>query len=120
MFALVVYVPESHAEELKSALFSKGAGRYANYDCCAWQVAGTGQFRPLDGSNPFIGNHGEIENVPELRIEMIVADEFIDAVIEELKSVHPYEEPAYTVTRVNNHTCKTNLMPSGWRSFTVD
>lgn len=100
MLALVVYVPESHAEELKAALFSKGAGRYANYDCCAWQVAGTGQFRPLDGSNPFIGSQGEIEKVPEMRIEMIVSDECIHEVIDELKKVHPYEEPAYTITRI--------------------
>lgn len=106
MYSLVVYVPVSHAEQLKSALFSKGAGRYANYDCCAWQVTGTGQFRPLKGSKPYIGAENKIEQVTETRIEMICTDEHIAAVIKELKRCHPYEEPAYMVIKLNNKGCQ--------------
>ncbi len=55
MYKLCYYVPESHLEVTKQAIFDAGAGRVGNYDCCCWQVRGQGQFRPLPGSQPFIG-----------------------------------------------------------------
>jgi len=100
MFKLTVYIPESHLEQVKDALFAAGAGRYANYDCCAWQVLGQGQFRPLDGSKPFLGTANRIERVPEYRVEMIVQDGAVAAVLAALKAAHPYEEPAYDLVRI--------------------
>lgn len=100
MYQIAFYVPVSHVEEVKEALFKKGAGRYDNYDCCAWQVLGEGQFRPLQGANPFLGEKGQIEKVQEYKVEMICEDHLIHEVIEELKRVHPYEEPAYTVVKI--------------------
>lgn len=100
MYSIVSYVPESHLEILKKALFSKGAGKYKNYDMCCWEVKGTGQFRPLDGASPFIGNIGEIEKVAEYRIELICKKKYLKKVIKELKRVHPYEEPAYSVFKI--------------------
>ncbi|MFW5689507.1 MAG: NGG1p interacting factor NIF3 [Spirochaetota bacterium] len=95
MYKLVVFVPESHTEQVKQAMFAAGAGRFRNYDSCSWQVAGTGQFRPLAGAEPFIGSQGEIERVPELRIEMICEDRSVGAALDALLEAHPYEEPAY-------------------------
>lgn len=92
---LCFYVPETHVEEVKQAVFEAGAGRIGDYDCCAWQVAGEGQFRPLAGSNPFIGQQGEIERVREFRVEMICREEKLDDAIAALHAAHPYEEPAY-------------------------
>jgi hypothetical protein len=99
MFKLVFFVPEQYAESVKSAVFATGAGRYGEYDTCAWQTLGTGQFRPLDGSTPFLGHHGHIERVPELRIEILCADEVVESAIRALLDAHPYEEPAYEVYR---------------------
>ena len=65
MFKLCVFVPVSHVEQVKQALFAAGAGRLGDYDCCSWQVLGTGQFRPLDGSQPFLGQTGVVEQVEE-------------------------------------------------------
>ena len=62
MFKLCIYVPETHLEPLKEAIFDAGAGRIGNYDRCCWQVLGTGQFRPLDDSQPFIGERGQVEH----------------------------------------------------------
>ena len=56
MHILVVYVPETHIEKLKEALFQAQGGETARYDHCSWQTMGLGQFRPLEGSHPFIGN----------------------------------------------------------------
>jgi hypothetical protein len=47
MYQLIFYVPETHCESVKSALFKVGAGKVGDYDQCAWQVLGTGQFIPL-------------------------------------------------------------------------
>jgi hypothetical protein len=106
MFKLVFYVPEDHAESVKAAVFSAGAGKIGNYDQCCWQVLGQGQFRPLVGSQPFIGDapdrkgEARIEQVNEYRIEMVCSDEFIKPAVLALKAAHPYEEPAYDVCQL--------------------
>ena len=100
MFKLTVYIPATHVEAVKEALFNAGAGRYAAYDRCAWQVLGEGQFRPLVGSQPFLGTAGRDERVPEYRVEMIVPDADVAAVLRALKAAHPYEEPAYDLVRI--------------------
>ncbi len=97
MYKLVFFVPESHLEQVKTAVFSAGAGRIGNYDQCCWQVPGSGQFRPLPGANPYIGNSGQLETLPEYRVEMVCADEFIQAAVAALRAAHPYEEPAFDV-----------------------
>lgn len=79
------------------AMFEAGAGRIGNYDCCAWQTLGQGQFRALEHSKPFIGQQGVIETVEEYRVEMVCADELIKPVIAAMKHAHPYETPAYDV-----------------------
>jgi hypothetical protein len=61
MYKLCFFVPESHLETVKEAIFEAGAGRIGDYDRCCWQVLGDGQFRPLPGSQPFSGKQGELE-----------------------------------------------------------
>lgn len=95
MLELCFYVPATHVESVKSAVFAAGAGRIGDYDCCCWQTLGDGQFRPLAGSRPFLGSEGKVEVVPEVRVEMVCEDARIDAVVEALLEAHPYEEPAY-------------------------
>lgn len=97
MFKLCFYVPESHLEVVKSALFAAGAGQIGNYDSCCWQVLGQGQFRPLQGSAPFIGQQDSVEVVAEYRVEMLCAAAHIKAAAAALLNAHPYEEPAWDV-----------------------
>lgn len=80
-------------------MFEAGAGRVGDYDCCAWQTRGEGQFRPLNGSTPFLGNQGQIETVIEYKIELVCEETCLKAVIAALKRAHPYEEVAYTAIR---------------------
>jgi hypothetical protein len=95
MYQLCFYVPESHLEAVKAALFAQGAGQQNNYDQCCWQVRGEGQFRPLAGSRPYAGEAHRIEKLVEYKVEMICSDEAIKTVVQTLLSVHPYEQPAY-------------------------
>jgi hypothetical protein len=97
MYKLSFYVPESHLEAVKQAVFAAGAGRIGDYDSCCWQVAGQGQFRPLEGSQPFLGQQGSVERVPEYRVEMVCDRQYIKAVVATLLEAHPYEEPAWDV-----------------------
>lgn len=103
MLKLGIYIPASHLDEVKTALFAAGAGRIGNYDSCCWQTAGQGQFRPMDGSKPFLGRQGQVESVEEYRVEMVCEDALIGEVIAALKASHPYEEPAYDVVRLEDH-----------------
>lgn len=93
------YVPESHLEAVKNAMFDAGAGKVGDYDCCAWQTLGQGQFRPLSGSSPYLGNEGTVEQVAEYKVEMVADSELVDAVVAAMKDAHPYEEVAYCVMR---------------------
>ncbi|GAB2460021.1 Nif3-like dinuclear metal center hexameric protein [Jatrophihabitans fulvus] len=92
---LVVFVPHAQAQNLIDALADAGAGAIGDYDRCAWTVAGEGTFRPLAGANPTIGTVGDIERVPEARVEMVVPAARRAAVVAALRAAHPYEEPAF-------------------------
>ncbi len=100
MYKLCVYIPEAELESVKRALFDAGAGRIGNYSDCCWQVAGTGQFKPGAGSQPFLGAQGELETVPEYRVEMVCEESVVDAVLIALRASHPYEEPAFDLIRI--------------------
>jgi len=100
MYQLCVYVPESHLEELKTALFDEGAGKIGDYDSCAWDTEGVGQFRPLEGSRAFVGEIGEVERVREYKVEMVCDEKYIKAILKKLLEVHPYETPAYHVYEI--------------------
>ena len=102
MYKIVFYVPESHLQSVKQAIFDSGAGKIGNYDQCCWQVLGQGQFRPLAGSQPFIGEvsleqSAPAEEVMEYRVELVCEDDLIQQAITALRQAHPYEEPAFDV-----------------------
>lgn len=102
MYKICFFVPVENAETVKDAIFLTGAGRIGNYDRCSWQTEGTGQFRPLSGSDPFVGSHGKTEQVPELKVELVCADDLIKKALNALKQAHPYEEPAYEIYRLED------------------
>lgn len=100
MYKLAFFVPPNHLEAVKQAVFTAGGGRLGAYDQCCWQVLGEGQFRPLDGSQPFIGQRGVVEHVVEWKVELVVDEGVIADVVTALKAAHPYETPAYEVWRL--------------------
>ena len=97
LYKLITFVPDSHVEAVKAALFAAGAGRLGNYADCCWQVLGQGQFRPLAGNQAYIGNTDELTHVPEWRVEVLIAAEHVRASIHALQTAHPYETPAFEV-----------------------
>ena len=94
---LVAFVPAEALDGVREALFAAGAGRIGDYERCSWYAEGTGTFRGLPGASPTIGEVGEEERVPELRLETVFPEERQEAIVAALRSAHPYEEPAFDI-----------------------
>lgn len=101
-YKLVVFVPLTHVDEVLSALSRAGVGRIGNYADCAYIMEGDGQFRPLPGSNPFLGQQGLLERTREKRIEILLKKSELAEAIGAVLQAHPYEEPAYDVLETVN------------------
>ncbi|WP_020142898.1 hypothetical protein [Terracoccus sp. 273MFTsu3.1] len=94
---LVVYVPVGDTDAVLQALFAAGAGTVGDYRECAFVTRGTGQFRPVAGAAPTIGTVGDLERVPENRVELVLDRALRADVVAALRAAHPYEEPAFHV-----------------------
>ncbi|MEC5422235.1 Nif3-like dinuclear metal center hexameric protein [Virgibacillus sp. C22-A2] len=99
---VVVFVPLSHAEEVREAIGDSSAGHIGNYSHCTFQTEGQGTFKPLEGANPSIGNINQMEFVDEVKIETIVPEEKLQPVINAMIRAHPYEEVAYDIYPMDN------------------
>lgn len=100
MYKLVFFVPFKEAQQVKDAIFATGAGSIGEYSCCSWETLGTGQFRPLEGSNPSIGAINKLEKVEELRVEVLCEEHNIKEATQAMLKAHSYEEPAYEIYKV--------------------
>jgi|SRR5690606_24327855 len=99
---LDVYVPHSHADTVRNAMFEAGAGNIGFYDECSFSVDGRGTFRPNEGSDPYSGTQGVRENAAEEMISVIFESYKSSKIISALKAAHPYEEVAYQLTNLEN------------------
>ena len=102
LLKLVTFVPESHVEYVRNALFNAGAGNIGNYDSCSFNLHGEGTFRANESANPFVGNAGKLHSEKEVRIETVLPGFKQADVLRALLSVHPYEEPAYDFYPLKN------------------
>ncbi len=99
---LSVMVPEREAESVRMAMFDAGAGQLGNYDCCSFNVSGTGTFRANAGANPFVGEIDELHYEPEVRVDVLVPTWLKSKVESAMLEVHPYEVPAYEFVDITN------------------
>lgn len=97
LFKLAVFVPVHHENEVRNALSEAGAGHIGAYSHCTFTSEGTGTFKPLDGTNPYIGNKDELTYVEEIKLETIVPEEKLAVVLSAMKKAHPYEEVAHDI-----------------------
>lgn len=99
---LAVFVPAGHVEDVRNAVSEAGGGWIGNYSHCTFMIPGTGTFKPLEGTNPYIGKTGEVEQVKEIKLETIVPAGRLNAVIQAMLKAHPYEEAAYDLYPLEN------------------
>lgn len=99
---LEIFIPESNLPDLRSALQSVGAGRLGNYDSCLAYSRVTGSWRPLHGSNPYMGVEGELAEAEEIKVEVNILAEDLERTLNAIYEVHPYEEPLVNVIPILN------------------
>lgn len=93
---IITFVPTGpDLGAVHTALAAAGAGNIGDYSHCSFATAGTGQFKPLAGAHPTIGEVGRLERVAETRLEMVLPRHRRAAVVAALRAAHPYEEPAF-------------------------
>ena len=112
MYQLTLYVPVEHAEQVKEAVFSTGAGTLGHYSRCCFETVGTGQFQPDEHANPAIkvlpnigvlpnkGDCQTLARVEELKIDILCTASQLEAAIARFEEAHPYEHPVYAVFRL--------------------
>jgi len=103
-FKLVFFSPAPNTRDILKHLFTlfpAHVGKIGNYEQCAFLTRGTGQFAPIAAANPTIGSPGVLEQVEEDRVEVLVLER-VREVVAALKEVHPYEEVAYDVYKLEN------------------
>ena len=90
---LEIFVSESHLDQVRDALRSVDAGHIGRYDSCLSYGRVVGQWRPLDGCDPYIGTVGEVCEQPELKVECTVRIDDLERTVAAVREAHPYEEP---------------------------
>jgi dinuclear metal center YbgI/SA1388 family protein len=109
LLKLVTYIPESHLEAVRNAIFKAGAGVIGNYDQCGFTTSGTGSFRANDNANPFVGEKGKIHFESEIRFETILFTHIREKIVKALLDAHPYEEVAYDLYALENSNVEIGL-----------
>ena len=94
---LEIYVPESHFEAVRAALWAADAGHIGNYDrCLSWSRVQS-CWRSLEGTHPFDGTPGKLTEAEEIKIEVCCRADRLAATVAAVKAAHPYEEPVVNV-----------------------
>lgn len=96
-YKLVWFVPASHLQATRDAVFVAGGGWIENYSRCSWATLGEGTFFGGEGTRPAVGAAGRDETVAEYRVETVVPAAKLTAVVDALRRAHPYEQPAFDV-----------------------
>ncbi|RRN77979.1 Nif3-like dinuclear metal center hexameric protein [Pseudoxanthomonas sp. SGD-10] len=100
---IVVFVPVTHKEAVKDALFAAGAGNIGNYSECSFELDGKGSFKANEDADPFVGEKNERHIEDEVRLEVIYQETKEKKLIATLLDVHPYEEVAYDIYGLSNN-----------------
>ncbi|GAA4099925.1 Nif3-like dinuclear metal center hexameric protein [Mucilaginibacter panaciglaebae] len=99
---LVTYVPTSHADQVRNALFHAGAGNIGNYSECSFNADGSGTFKGDEDSDPYVGEPGVRHTEQETRIETVYPSNLESKILMALMLAHPYEEVAYDLYALTN------------------
>ena len=94
---IFVTLQKENLEDVRKAMCDAGAGIIGNYTYCTTSTKTVGTFKPNENANPYIGEQNKLEYVAEEKLEVICDIKNVKNVINELRKVHPYEEPAIDI-----------------------
>ena len=99
---ICVTIPLENVDEIRNVVCGEGAGVIGDYSFCSTSTKCIGTFMPQENSNPYIGEKGKLEYVEEEKLEVICDISIAKKVIEKIREVHPYEEPAIDIIPLLN------------------
>lgn len=99
---IYTFVPKTHAEEVRKALFEAGAGHIGDYSESSFSIEGIGTFKGGDETSPYLGKKGEIHREAEEKIETIFPGNKQKQILDALMKAHPYEEVAFDLISLEN------------------
>jgi len=102
LMKLTFFVPPQNAQDVLDALYVEGAGQIGNYSNCSFQTSGHGTFLPTNNAKPVVGEIGKLEIVIEQRVEVLFPAYLENRIMAALRKVHPYEEVAYYLQKIEN------------------
>jgi len=105
----VVFVPHTHVDQVRQALFSSGGGVIGDYEQCSFNTEGTGTFKGRENSKPYLGKKEKFEEVKEIRVEVRIPRSLEKEVLSRVLKVHPYEEMAYDIYPLRNFSENTGI-----------
>ncbi len=94
---IIFTIPLKNVDEVRNTICGVGAGIIGNYTYCSTSTKVLGTFKPNDNANPHIGEKNKLEFVEEEKIEVVCDIENVKKVIQELRKIHPYEEPSIDI-----------------------
>jgi dinuclear metal center YbgI/SA1388 family protein len=103
LLKLVVFVPETHAETVRQAIFEAGGGDIGNYSHCSFNTQGQGTFKGNDSTNPYVGQKNKLHVENEVKIETVLPAIYKSKVVSAMVSAHPYEEVAFDLLPLLNN-----------------
>lgn len=95
-----VFIPEDYVVELANGLNESSFLKDGNYDYVFTTTRVKGHFRPIEGSNPFSGELGVVNECDEVKMEFRIREEDLDEVRKIIEIKHPYEEPVINVIKL--------------------
>ena len=97
LYKLEIFVPPEAFAPVRQALFSVDAGHIGNYDrCLSWSPVKS-CWRPLEGTRPYLGQEGELQEAEEIKGEVSCKGERLEETLRAVRAAHPYEEPVINV-----------------------
>ena len=97
VYKLEIFLPEESFDPVCRALWSADAGHIGRYDrCLSWSWVHS-CWRPLAGTDPYLGRPGQLCRAEEIKIEVCCPAARLDKTLAAVKAAHPYEEPVINV-----------------------
>ena len=95
---IFVTIPINSLDDVRNILYESKAGIIGNYTCCT----STTNCTVNDKVNPYIGDNNKINYVNEAKLEIICNVLDVKEILEKIRKVHPYEEPAIDIIPLLN------------------
>jgi len=109
VYKLGVFVPHTHIEAVREALWAVGAGVSDNYSRAGYQWETQEYFQPGARATPHTGAAGADTHMQAIRFECLITDSCVQDALQALHQSHPYDVPAYELIELQRMG-----VPEGW------